>query len=65
MVKTRNRSRHSNSGKRSYRRRVRSSHCRGKGRKHCKLANGCKRSRSSMKRRSFCRKAKNTRRHRR
>jgi len=48
---------------RSYRRRVRSSKCRGKGPAVCRGAAACKY--ASGRRRSFCRKSRNTRRHRR
>ena len=51
------------SAKRSYRRRVRSSKCRGLRLRTCGKTQGCKT--SSGKKRSFCRKAKNTRRRRR
>ena len=47
---------------RSYRRRVRSSKCRGKGPAVCRGSSGCKY--ASGRRRSFCRKSRNTRRHR-
>jgi len=49
---------HSASRKRSYARRVRKSPCRGKGRATCRRTSGCKY--SSGKKRSFCRKSKNT-----
>ena len=49
-----------NSAKRSYRKRVRSSHCRRKGPAACRGTKGCKY--SSGKKRSFCRKTKNTKR---
>ena len=48
---------------RSYRRRVRASKCRGKGPAVCRGSSGCKY--ASGRRRSFCRKTRNTRRHRR
>ena len=50
------------SAKRSYRRRVRSSACRGKGPAVCRSLSNCKY--SSGRKRSFCRKGKNTRRRR-
>lgn len=62
MVKTRSHSRKSASAKRSYRRRVKSSTCRGKGPAVCRGTRGCKY--ASGKKRSFCRKTKVTRRHR-
>jgi hypothetical protein len=54
------------SAKRSYRKRVRSSPCRGKGRTTCgrttcRATKRCKY--TSGKKRSFCRKVKNTKRH--
>jgi len=51
------------SAKRSYRRRVRSSKCRGHVAAACRAMSKCKY--SSGKKRSFCRKGKNTRRRRR
>ena len=60
MSKSRARS----SARRSYRRRVRSSHCRSSSGMNCASSKGCKRTRPSAKRRSFCRKARNTRRKR-
>jgi hypothetical protein len=50
------------SARRSYKRRTRKSPCRGKGPAVCRGTSGCKY--SSGKKRSFCRKGKNTRRHR-
>jgi len=58
MVSTRSMRKHSASRKRSYARRVRKSPCRGKGRATCRRTSGCKY--SSGKKRSFCRKSKNT-----
>ena len=49
------------SARRSYRKRVRSSPCRGKGPAVCRATKGCKYS-SKGKKRSFCRKTKNTKR---
>ena len=49
------------SARRSYRKRVRSSPCRGKGRTTCRATKRCKY--TSGKKRSFCRKVKNTKRH--
>ena len=49
------------SAKRSYRKRVRSSPCRGKGRTTCRATKRCKYV-SKGKKRSFCRKTKNTKR---
>jgi len=49
------------SAKRSYRKRVRSSPCRRKGRTTCRATKRCKY--TSGKKRSFCRKVKNTKRH--
>ena len=51
------------SAKRSYRRRVRSSKCRKLRGAVCKRTAGCKMARG--KKRSFCRKTRNTKRHRR
>jgi hypothetical protein len=48
------------SRRRSYARRVKASHCRGKGPAACRGAAGCKV--ASGKRRHFCRKSRNTRR---
>ena len=62
MVKTRGAHRRSASARRSYRRRVKGSHCRGKGPAACRGASGCKP--ASGRKRSFCRKSKNTKRHR-
>ena len=62
MPKTRAAHRRSASARRSYRRRVKASSCRGKGPAACRGASGCKR--ASGKKRSFCRKTKNTKRHR-
>jgi len=60
MVKTRGAHRRSVSAKRSYRRRVRNSRCRGKGPAVCRAAPGCKR--ASGRKRSYCRKTRNTKR---
>lgn len=65
-VKTRSMTRRrmpSSGAKRSYRRRVRASKCRGKKGYSCAAAPGCKMSKG--KKRRFCRKSKNTRRQRR
>ena len=62
MVKTRGAHRRSASARRSYRRRVKSSKCRGKPGYSCAATPGCRR--ASGKKRSFCRKSKNTKRHR-
>ena len=59
MMKTRAH-RISSSARRSYRRRVRSSKCRGLKPGMCVAKDGCKMSRG--KKRSFCRKSKSTRR---
>ena len=48
------------SAKRSYRKRVKASRCRGKRASSCRQAPGCKY--SMGKKRSFCRKSRNTRR---
>jgi hypothetical protein len=48
------------SARRTYRKRIRSSHCRQKGPAACRGTKGCKY--SSGKKRSFCRKTKNTKR---
>lgn len=64
-VKTRSMTRRrmpSSGAKKSYRRRVRTSKCRGKKGYSCAAAPGCKMSKG--KKRSFCRKSKNTRRRR-
>ena len=50
------------SAKRSYRRRVRTSKCRKLRGAVCKRTSGCKVARG--KKRSFCRKSRNTKRHR-
>ena len=63
MVKTRAHSRKMSSARRSYRRRVKASHCRGKGPAVCRGTSGCKY--ASGRKRSFCRKSKVTRRRRR
>jgi len=65
MVRTRanRRRRPGSKTRRSYRRRVRSSKCRGAGPAACRGRSGCKY--ASGRKRSFCRKTKNTRRHRR
>ena len=63
MVKTRAHSRKRSSARRSYRRRVKASACRGKGPAVCRGTSGCKY--ASGKKRSFCRKSKVTRRRRR
>lgn len=60
MVQTRARHASRNSRNRSYARRVRKSPCRGKGRATCRRTSGCKY--SSGKKRSFCRKNRNTKR---
>jgi len=62
MVKTRGAHRRSGSARRSYRRRVGNSHCRGKGVATCRRAPGCKR--ATGRKRSYCRKTRNTKRHR-
>lgn len=51
------------STRRSYRRRVRTSKCRGAGPAACRARAGCKY--ASGKKRNFCRKSRNTRRRRR
>ncbi len=61
MVKTRAMHRRSASAKRSYRRRVKASACRGMRGRTCNKTAGCKFARGSK--RSFCRKRRNTRRH--
>ena len=58
MVATRSMRKLTASKKRTYARRVRKSPCRSKGRNTCKRTPGCKY--SSGKKRSFCRKSKNT-----
>ena len=63
MVRTRRQRRPGSATRRSYRRRVRSSHCRSKGPAACRGTKGCKY--ASGRKRTFCRKGKNTRRHRR
>ena len=55
MVKTRSMTR---TRKQVYRRRVKSSPCRGKSFTTCRLKNGCKRTRGN-KRRSYCRRRTN------
>ena len=62
MVKTRGAHRRSASARRSYRRRIKGSHCRGKKPKACRTASSCKS--ASGKKRSFCRKSWNTKRRR-
>ena len=62
MPKTRAAHKRSASARRSYRRRVKSSHCRGKGPAACRGASGCRV--ASGRKRSFCRKSRNTKRHR-
>lgn len=49
--------------RKSYRRRVKASSCRGKRARTCTKSHGCKHAKG--KKRSFCRKKKNTRRRRR
>lgn len=58
MVATRSMRRLTASKKRVYARRVRKSPCRGKAKSTCKRTSGCKY--SSGKKRSFCRKSKNS-----
>ena len=60
MPKTRATHKRSASARKSYRRRVRSSPCRKKGPAVCRSLSSCKY--VSGKKRSFCRKGKNTRR---
>ena len=62
MINTRSRSHRLSSARRSYRRRVRGSHCRRKGPVVCRATRGCKY--ASGKKRSFCRKTRITRRRR-
>ena len=59
----RHRRRPGSATRRSYRRRVRGSHCRGAGPASCRGRAGCKY--ASGKKRSYCRKTRNTRRRRR
>jgi len=59
-MKTRAVHKRSASAKRSYRRRVRASKCRGKGPASCRGTKGCKY--ASGRKRRYCRKGKNTRR---
>jgi len=61
MVKTRSMKKMKLSAKRSYRRRVKASGCRGKKAYACVAKPGCKMTKG--KKRSFCRKSSNTRRH--
>lgn len=63
MVKTRRARKSKSSARRSYRRRVRGSKCRGAGPAACRGRSGCKY--ASGRKRNFCRKTKNTRRSRR
>lgn len=58
MVATRSMRKRTTSKRQSYRRLLRKSPCRGKGRATCRRTSGCKYSRG--KKRSFCRKSKNT-----
>lgn len=60
MMKTRSAHKKSASAKRSYRRRVKSSKCRGLKPGKCLAKDGCKMTRG--KKRAFCRKSKSTRR---
>ncbi len=60
MVKTRAMKKMSLSKRRSYRRRVKSSPCRSKGPAVCRSMKNCK---YVSKKRHYCRKVKNTRRH--
>ena len=60
MVKTRTMRRKSASRRHSYVRRLRKSPCRSKGRATCRRTSGCKY--ASGKKRTFCRKNKNTKR---
>ena len=62
MAKTRGMYRRSRSAAKSYKRRARSSPCRGKGPAVCRSKPGCKY--SSGRKRSFCRKSRNTKRKR-
>ena len=62
MVKTRGAHKRSASARRSYRRRVKGSHCRGKKPRACRAKSGCKP--ASGRKRSFCRKSWNTKRRR-
>ena len=62
MVKTRGAHKRSASARRSYRRRVKGSHCRGKKPQACRAKSGCKP--ASGRKRSFCRKSWNTKRRR-
>ena len=60
MVRTRSMRKAQMSRKRSYARRVRKSPCRGKGPATCRRTSGCKMSKG--KKRTFCRKSRNTKR---
>ena len=60
MVQTRSMRKRNASRRHSYVRRLRKSPCRSKGRATCRRTSGCKY--SSGKKRSFCRKSKNTKR---
>ena len=60
MAYTRSMRKRHASRKRSYARRVRKSPCRGKGRATCRRTSGCKM--SNGKKRTFCRKSRNTKR---
>lgn len=59
---TRSRAKKLSSARRSYRKRVRSSTCRKRGPATCRRTKGCKYTKG--KKRSFCRKSRNTRRKR-
>lgn len=63
MAKTRGMRNRNRSAQKSYKRRVKSSPCRGKGPAVCRSNKSCKY--ASGKRRSFCRKKRSTRRRRR
>ena len=58
MVRTRSMRKKQMSRRRSYARRVRKSPCRGKGPATCRRTSGCKMSKG--KKRTFCRKSRNT-----
>jgi len=61
-MKTRSTQKKLTSRKRAYRKRVKTSKCRGKGPAACRGTSGCKYS-SKGKKRSFCRKSRNTKLH--
>ncbi len=61
MPKTRSQSSATKTRKQIYRKRVKTSQCRGKTSMYCRTRRGCKSTNKTMHKKSYCRKIKNKR----